>query len=128
MSRPKLLVKYCITRNGVIQFPSSLKSSNQCVKSGHTEYHYICKVYSDNQSLDKNGFLIDHNDINDTCNKLIKQKLKGSCELISEGIIGLMVKTLNQKKQRFSKIEVELRGKVIDNPAFITAEYTNPNF
>lgn len=129
MNRPKIKVNYCITRNGIIQFPKSLASDNQCVTRGHEKYHYTCKVYTDNKKLDPMGFIVDHNDIDRIITtELVKQKFKGSCELMSEAIIGVVIDLLKKKKQRFKSIEITLKGKPEGNPAFIVASYTNLNY
>lgn len=129
MVRPKIKVNYCITRNGVILFPKSLASANQCVKQGHTKYYYTCRLYTDNKKLDELGFIVDHNDIDKAITtELIKGKFKGSCELMSEAIIGIVVNMLKEKKQRFKSIEITLKGKLEGNPAFIVATYDNPNY
>lgn len=129
MKRPNIKIDYCITRNGTILFPAHLSSNNQCVIEGHDKYFYICKIYTDNKKLDSQGFIVDHNDI-DSCitKELIAKEFKGSCELMAETLISLIIDMLKEKRQRFKSIEITLRGKLIDSPAYITANYINKKF
>ena len=129
MKRPNIKIEYCITRNGIILFPAHLSSNNQCVVEGHDKYFYTCKIYTDNKKLDSQGFIVDHNDI-DSCitQELIKKEFKGSCELMAEAIISLIIKMLRRNEQRFKAIEVTLRSKLIDSPAYITANYVDKTF
>lgn len=119
-----LSINYCITRHGIIKFPKSLASKNQCVIEGHSKYHYTCKLYTDNSELDKRGFIVDHNDIDKAITQsLMRIKFKGSCELMTEKIIEIIVNMLDKKGRYFTKIEITLKGKKKGNPAFITATY-----
>jgi hypothetical protein len=129
MKRPNIKINYCITRHGIIQFPKELASSNQCVIEGHDKYYYTCKIHTDNKKLDSQGFIVDHNDIDSTITKeLIRKQFTGSCELMAEAMIALVIKMLKKKKQRFKSIEIILKGKLNDSPAFITANYINKKF
>jgi hypothetical protein len=47
---------------------------------------------------------------------------------MAEAMIALVIKMLKKKKQRFKSIEIILKGKLNDSPAFITANYINKKF
>lgn len=67
---------YIMTRNG--QFIRSKDTPNQCVKVGKQIYEYEIKLlFHGNIELDKNGFIVKHEEIDEIIQKL---NLSGSCE------------------------------------------------
>lgn len=126
MKRPNITVDYCITRTGIINLPKSLSSSNQCAKIGHSKYYYTCKVFTNNKKLDNQGFIVDHNDLDKAINtELKKNKFKGSCELMSEALISVVMNIMKKKGKDFKSIEITIKANKLNNPAFITASYNS---
>lgn len=74
---------YVMSRTG--KFKPKRMTSNQCRGKGHPDYHYkVNVVFSPNAELDKNSFLIDHQEIDDCVQKC---KLVGSCETMHIAIL-----------------------------------------
>lgn len=88
---------FIMHRKGV--FEPSYHTPNQCKVQGHESYKYhMIMVFPANQQLDANAFILDHQDVDDTIQKMI---LKGSCEQMQQKICDKM-------KKYFSKRKIEL--------------------
>lgn len=93
-----------ITRNGIISTNKS--TSNQCGSVGVYIYEYELKIlFSNKAKLDKNGFLIDHQDIDDA----VKKVKIGSCEEMAERILSEIEKLLNSKEIPFFGLKVKIQ-------------------
>ena len=82
-----------ITRRGYF-ITKNTQESNKCANQNQTTYKYIINIAFDSPKLDDNGFIIDHNVIDDYIQGLV---LKGSCEQMSDKIISKLKQELTRK-------------------------------
>jgi len=84
---------YRMTRNG--EFFRSENTPNQCKVKGHMRYEYqLVLVFDPRLRLDKDGFIIDHAELDDCIKKL---ELSGSCEEMHKHVFSGVRKLMRKK-------------------------------
>lgn len=82
-----------MTRSG--SFIPSQSTDNQCVKVGNEQYDYTLKlVFSTNQILDNDDFIIRHEEIDEQIQRTI---LNGSCEFMHRQLFSSLKAFFNSK-------------------------------
>lgn len=93
---------YIMNRTGTFQV--NQPSNNQCKEPNHWRYKYICTVvFSPAAGLDKNGFLIDHVEIDGAIQACT---LSGSCEQMHRNILRAVRDVLHKKHCRINAIKI----------------------
>lgn len=92
------------------RFEPNKYTPNQCKVEGHESYDYhLIMVFPGTQELDINDFILDHQDIDDTIQRMV---LKGSCEKMHQ-------KICDRLKRFFEKKNIDLMAmKCIIKPVF----------
>jgi hypothetical protein len=81
--KPMMQQHYVMTRRGEIG-QDVFSTPNQCKIVGHSKYYYtVAMVFAHKHSLSKDGFLIDHLDIDA---EITKMRIGGSCEELCNSI------------------------------------------
>ena len=101
-----------ISRRGILNAKGS-KTDNQCAKRGHETYQYEIRVLFDPATkLDKSGWIIDHQLLDDA----IQKAQIDSCEIMSKQILDAVEALLRKKKLRCIAIKLRIR------PSFVAEE------
>lgn len=109
--------KFRMIRRG--KFELNYSSENQCKDVGHKNYSYICECTFPDR-LDENGFIIDHNVINESIQDSVKST---SCEEIVAIVVNNLVELFDEENIKFNKIV--FRVKPSNAQAYLEGIYKN---
>lgn len=83
-------------------------SKNQCRTVGHRSFSYHVQLKVGVGQLDKNGFIVDHEVINNAVQKAVE--MPTSCEVLCESICKEIESSLKRRKIKFQSIKVLVRA------------------
>jgi hypothetical protein len=96
------------TLNRTGKFKLLKTSSNQCRQKGHQAYEYHIQLVVKSNTLDKQGFIVDHVVIDDAVQKVTKKAT--SCELLCKRICKGIEQSLSKRNLKFKSIHVQVKA------------------
>lgn len=115
---------YVMHRTG--QFKPAKFSSNQCKGPGHDKYHYeLVMVFNGDASLDKDYFLLDHQNVDDVIQKM---RLGGSCEQMHLKISRAISKLMKDHNLPMVACKCILRPTIPDGAAWMKFVSFEPGY
>jgi hypothetical protein len=117
--------EFTITRKGTIRLDKSKASNSQCITQGHEEYHFECAVAFVDPILDRKGFIIDHNTLNEWFIEAMESfGVIPSCEIYGRDLLVFLSRKLRAKGLKAKTIEIKVGGNPSFYPAFIAVRHS----
>lgn len=113
---------FVMTRRGT--FRPTHYTSNQCKEPGWPEYSYELRmVFRGEMDLDKDGFIVDHAEIN---HMIQKMQLTGSCEKFTIAILGSLDKFMSSANIPMVACRCIVRATDPNTPAWLERLHIAP--
>jgi hypothetical protein len=110
--------QFTINRNGT--FRTKLSVSNQCKAPGHRKYSYAIKATC-GPKLDKNGFIIDHIELDRGVQAATKKI--SSCERLCESIADVIKIIISRNGANLLKVYIKVQPFTITKQPIAYMEY-----